>query len=122
MNTKKILIVEDNQDIHAVFKEFFEDMGYCAETAGNGREGIRKYRWLKPDVVVMDVHMPDMNGYESSKGIKGLDPDARIVMVTGHPQDPLAEKSLQEGYVATVMAKPCSLRNLFRAVASTLDA
>ena len=92
MHTKKILIVDDNHTVHSIFKEFFEINGYFAETARNGKEGVDKYRDLLPDVVLMDMQMPVMNGYESSKGIKTFDPRAKIVMVTGCPQDPLAKK------------------------------
>ncbi len=121
MATKKILIVDDNANINDLYKEYFEAKGYCAEIAENGREGIEMYRSLKPDIVLMDVQMPVMNGYESSKGIKHLDPQAKILMVTGHPNDPLAEKSLLEGYVTSVMSKTCALHNLFDLVNYTVD-
>jgi two-component system chemotaxis response regulator CheY len=120
MNAKKILIVDDNDTIYGLFKDFFEAKGYFAEIAHNGLEGVNKYRILKPDVVLMDLQMPVMNGYESSKGIKNYDPNAKIVMLTGYSQDPLAKKSLREGYVSTVIPKPCNLNNLFQMVTHTL--
>ena len=122
MSVKKILIIDDNQTLHELFRDFFENMGYQAETAENGCEGIEKYCTMKPDIVLMDIQMPVMNGYESSQGIKFFDPDAKIVMLTGFPQDPLAEKSLKEGHVLSVLNKPCDLQNLFQEVSSSLSA
>lgn len=122
MHTIKILIVDDNAIIHDLFKEFFESRGCSAEIAQNGREGVDKYREIKPDVVLMDMQMPVMNGYESSKGIKNIDPAAKILMVTGHPDDPLATKSLREGYVRTIIPKPFNLNSLFQEISNTLAA
>jgi two-component system, chemotaxis family, chemotaxis protein CheY len=122
MPEKKILIVDDNDHIHAIFKEYFESHGYSAETAQNGLEGVDKYRTVKPDLVLMDMQMPVMNGYESSKGIRTLDPQAKILMVTGHPDDPLAVQCLREGYVNTIISKPFNLQNLFQVVNLTLAA
>jgi two-component system chemotaxis response regulator CheY len=122
MHTIKILIVDDNVIIHELFREFFEGRGCSAAIAQNGREGVEKYREIRPDVVLMDMQMPVMNGYESSKGIKTIDPDAKILMVTGHPDDPLATKSLREGYVRTIIPKPFNLKNLFQEIHNTLAA
>jgi len=122
MTSKKILIIDDNKILHDLFKDFFQNMGYQAETADDGCEGIEKYCALKPDIVLMDIHMPVMNGYESSMGIKFFDPKAKILMITGFPHDPLAEKSLNGGYVLSVLNKPCSLQNLFNKVSSSLSA
>ena len=122
MEQKKILIVDDNHLLHRVFKEFFENMGYEAQTAENGLEGLDKYRSFQPDIVLMDVQMPVMNGYESSREIKNINPDAKIIMVTGHTLDPLAAKSVSEGYVKTIVPKPCTLKSLFRVVVHALAA
>lgn len=122
MSLRKILIIDDSDSIHFLYKDFFESKGYRAETAENGLEGMNKYRLLRPDVVLMDVQMPVMNGYESSKGIKALDPDARILMVTGYTLDPLAARSLREGYVSHVLEKGWNLDALFKTVVQVLAA
>jgi len=122
MISRKILIIDDNDSIHLLYRDFFESRGYCAESAENGLEGVDKYRMLRPDVVLMDVQMPVMNGYESSKGIKAFDPDAKILMITGHTQDPLATQSLREGYVSHVLQKGWNLDALFKTVVQVLAA
>lgn len=122
MSVPKILIVDDNTIINEMYKEYFESCGCSAEIACNGQEGVVKYCAVKPDVVVMDMQMPVMNGYESSKSIKGYDPNAKILMVTGYPEDPLAAQSLREGYVRSVIPKPCNLNNLFQTIRDLLAA
>lgn len=121
MAAKKILIIDDNKPLHDLFRSFFQKMGYEAETADDGCEGIEKYCRMKPDIVLMDIHMPNMNGYESSAGIKFFDPDAKIIMLTGFPHDPLAEKSLAEGHVLSVLNKPCNLKSLYSTIAGSLS-
>jgi len=121
MNIKRVLIVDDNTMIHELFKEYLESQGLKADIASNGQEGIEKYRECKPDVVLMDMQMPVMNGYEASKNIKHLDPKAKIYVVTGFPDDPLVVKTLAEGYVQTVIPKPCNLTTLFQKLQSTLS-
>ncbi len=116
MATKSILIIDDNSSLNELFKDFFEAKGFCAHIAQNGQEGVEKYRQMNPDIVLMDVQMPVMNGYISSKGIKHFDPGAKILMVTGYPDDPLARKSLDEGFVEYVVSKPCDLNMLYKAV------
>lgn len=122
MSSIRILIVDDNEAIHDLFREYFEAQGCCAETACNGQEGIRKYRETKPDVVLMDMRMPVMNGYEASKSIKDIDPGAKILLVTGHPEDPLATQSLNEGYVYSIIPKPFNLKNLFQEINNLIAA
>ncbi len=122
MKNITILIVDDDGDIHDLFKQYFEALGCSAEIARNGREGVAKYRDLHPDVVLMDVRMPVMNGYESSRGIKQIDPDAKIIMVTGYPDDPLAARSLQEGYVRSIIPKPFNLKVLLQTITATVAA
>jgi len=122
MTVRKILIIDDSDSIHLLYKDFFESKGCSAESAENGLDGVNKYRLLRPDVVLMDVQMPIMNGYESSKGIKAFDPHAKIIMITGHTQDPLATQSLREGYVSHVLQKGWNLDALFRTVVQVLAA
>lgn len=121
MSSKKILIIDDNKPLHELYKDFFENMGYQVDTANNGSEGVEKYCENKPDIVLMDIHMPVMNGYESSSKIKSYDPKAKILMITGFSLDPLAKKSLDEGCVLSVLNKPCDLKNLFHKVSDTLS-
>ena len=117
MVTRKLLIVDDNPALHEIMSEYLEGCGYETAVAANGQEGLDLYQALSPDLVLLDLRMPIMNGYETSRGIKQIDPQARIIMVTGYPEDHLAQLSRSEGFVASVIGKPCSLHSL----AATVD-
>ena len=78
---KKVLIVDDSSAVQAALKQILEENGYeVAGMAENGLEAITRYKELKPDLVIMDIIMPQMNGLESLKLLRSVDPNARVVM------------------------------------------
>ena len=80
---KKILLVDDAAFMRLKLKTLLISLGHeIAGEAENGVAALEQYRLLKPDVVLMDITMPDMNGLEALKAIKKLDPEAVIVMVS----------------------------------------
>jgi len=95
---------------------------YYVEKASNGQEGLEKYKALMPDLVIMDIEMPIMDGYESSSRIKSFDPKAKILVVTGNPQHPSAKRTLDEGIALSVLQKPIRLGDLSRIIQENLQA
>lgn len=79
----KILLIDDSRLARNVLRSRLEKEGYtiCGE-APNGREGVEKYKQLKPDLVFCDIMMNEMNGVECTKAIMSVDPDARIIICT----------------------------------------
>jgi two-component system, chemotaxis family, chemotaxis protein CheY len=85
--SKKILIVDDAPVVRLVLRNILESNGYeIVGEASNGREAFEKYKEMKPDIVTMDIVMPEMNGVEALKQILGYDKSARIIMVTAIDQ------------------------------------
>src|SRR5262249_4410605 len=81
---KSILIVDDSEasrEVSRLFVESQPDMEVCGEAA-NGLDGIEKAKSLKPDVVLLDVALPQMNGVEAASVIKREVPETRIIMLT----------------------------------------
>ena len=80
---KKILIVDDTAFMRVLLKQIVQNNGYevCGEAA-NGLEAIEKYKELKPDLVTMDITMPEMDGLQALEEIKKIDPAANIIMCT----------------------------------------
>jgi two-component system chemotaxis response regulator CheY len=121
MNTQKILVVDDDSAISKGLLESLNMEGYHAvDSAPNGLDGLEKYKAMRPDLVIMDMEMPVMNGYESSQKIKELDPNANILVLTGTPENIYAKKTMDEGYASVLLTKPVSWRNLRQTIESHL--
>jgi DNA-binding response OmpR family regulator len=78
---KRILVVDDDVDIVRIVTKMLSD-SYAVETAVSGEEAIDKVRRTNPDLVLLDIMMPCMNGIEVLRRIKEMDSGARIVMIT----------------------------------------
>jgi len=114
-----ILVVDDDSTISQLISEILSLAGFMnVQWASNGIEAVNQYQALMPDLVLMDISMPVMDGYEASCRIKSLDPEAKIVVLTGNPGDPRARRILSEGIAETVIPKPIRLQHLLDIVRS----
>jgi DNA-binding NarL/FixJ family response regulator len=95
----RILTVDDHpilrQGISALIADE-SDMAVVAEAA-NGREAVQQFRTHRPDVTLMDLQMPEMNGLDAMIAIRGEFPDARIIVLTTYTGDVQARRALQAG-------------------------
>jgi two-component system alkaline phosphatase synthesis response regulator PhoP len=80
MKQKKILIADDNEHIRESLASILEDEGYAMWIAKDGAEALRKAREIVPDILILDVMMPEMSGYEVCRTIKS-DPDLKKIFV-----------------------------------------
>lgn len=82
--SKQILLVEDEQDIREAMAEALTDAGFAVETAGNGVEGLQKATTLHPDLILLDIVMPEMDGHEMLKKLRedSWGKHARVIMLT----------------------------------------
>ncbi len=95
---KKILIVDDAAFMRMLLKDIVTKAGFeVVGEASNGKEAVEKYKELKPDVVTMDITMPEMNGIEAVKEIKKIDPNANIIMVSAMGQQAMVIEAIQAG-------------------------
>jgi two-component system chemotaxis response regulator CheY len=109
MHNQKILVVDDDSAISKGLLEVLNMEGYNAvDSAPNGLDGLEKYKTMRPDLVIMDMEMPVMNGYESSQKIKEINPNANILVLTGTPENIYAKKTIDEGYASVLLTKPVS--------------
>jgi CheY-like chemotaxis protein len=122
MGNERILVVEDEGHVSKTLMALLEFRGFQdVQIANNGHEGVAKYKANRPSIVFMDLEMPVMNGYDSSREIKKYDPRANIVLITGNPQSPFAQKTIAEGYASHILTKPFSLDELLEAIDRSLD-
>ena len=117
-NGEKILIVDDEADILEPLKEMLRGLGYMADSAVNGEEGISKYESWKPDAVLMDRNMPVIDGISITKTIISVDPAARIVLISGYDREGVnglhpEEEKLIKDYIT----KPIDIVDLSRILA-----
>ena len=110
-NGKKVLLVEDNEDNRIVYSTILQHFGYHVTEAMNGEDGIAKARSQKPDLILMDISIPVIDGWEATKILK-KDPATRhipIIALTAHALGSDREKAMEvgcDGY----LAKPCEPR------------
>ena len=95
---KKILITDDALFMRVTLKNILTQNGYeVAGEASNGQEAVEKYAALHPDLVLMDITMPIMDGISACRAIKAGDPDANVVMCTAMGQKNMVIEAIQAG-------------------------
>ncbi|MBF0118731.1 MAG: response regulator [Desulfobacterales bacterium] len=103
---KKILIVDDSPVARKMLKKCIPDnKGYEIFEATNGQEGVNKYQEIRPDVTIMDLTMPVLDGYGATAQIKKFDKNAIIIVMTADIQRQSITKALELG-AFTLIKKP----------------
>lgn len=99
MKTTKILIVDDHEVVRDGLRNILTSLDNIsiAGEAGNGEDAVKMYSSLKPDLVIMDISMPGMNGIEATRVIKEKDPDARILILTMHDNQEYLNQIIRSG-------------------------
>ncbi|HHY19332.1 MAG TPA: response regulator [Firmicutes bacterium] len=93
----KVLVVDDASFMRMRMTKLLTENGYEVEEAENGAEAVAKYQDSKPDLVLMDITMPVMDGIEAVKKIKEADADANIIMCSAIGQQAMVIEALKAG-------------------------
>ena len=111
-----ILIVDDAQFMRMMVKDILTKGGYkVAGEAGNGKEAISKYQELQPDLVTLDITMPEMDGLAALKGIKEVDSGAKVIMCSAMGQQAMVVEAIQLG-AKDFIVKPFQADRVLEAV------
>jgi DNA-binding response OmpR family regulator len=86
MEKKRILLVDDEESIQLLYREEFEEEGYLVDSARNGVEALAKFRENPPDLVVLDINMPGMNGIEVLRQMKELRATLPIILSSAYQE------------------------------------
>jgi len=115
----RILVIDDNRDVVDILVTFLRGEGYGMLGALTSDEGLKLVSVSRPDLVLLDILMPGMNGIEVLKRIRSINPTTKVIIVTGNADFRLAREALELGAVAYV-DKPFDLADLKRMVALAL--
>ena len=117
----KILVVDDEPSVLEVLREFFTSKGYEVISASGGLEGLSKAEKHRPDVIMLDVRMPDLDGISVLRRIREVNPWVGILMMSGNSDTEAAKETLQLGAFDYIL-KPFDFDYLDRAVHKMLTA
>jgi len=111
-----VLVAEDNETNQIYIKYLLEEMGLSFKIVANGRLAVDKWKSLKPKVILMDVSMPDMNGYEATEAIRSFEDKTgqhrtTIIAATAHALKQDKERCLEAG-MDDYISKPISIKGL----------
>ncbi len=111
---KTILIVDDEFGIVDALSILLEDEGYRVASASDGREGLARVKDKKPDLIVMDVMMPMMNGIEMLRALRadGANDAIHVIMMSAAPEPKEASAARAAGQLSAFLRKPFPLKNL----------
>ncbi len=117
---KGILIVDDAAFMRMMIKDILTKNGYVvAGEAENGAKAVEKYVELNPDLVIMDITMPEVDGIQAVRDIKKIDPNANIIMCSAMGQQAMVIEAIQAG-AKDFIVKPFQADRVIEAIKKVL--
>ena len=92
---KTVLVIDDDEKICWAFQEFLEDEGFRSIVANSAEDGLQKIKTESPDIILLDVRLPGMDGLEALKKIKQISPDTYVIIMTAYRSPDTTIKSMQ---------------------------
>lgn len=118
--SQKILIVDDAAFMRMMIKEILTKNGFTVVgEAQDGAQAVEKYKELRPDLVTMDITMPEMDGIHALKEIRSFDPGAKIIMCSAMGQQAMVIDAIQAG-AKDFIVKPFQADRVIEAIKKTL--
>lgn len=120
-NMLKLLVIDDEDGIVREVKDYFEEEGYEVMTADTGEDGKRLIRSESPNLVILDLKLPDISGIEVLKMLRGSYPQCKVIVNTGYVDQSLMDQATELG-PNTFLSKPFNLIKLKEEVDRVLKA
>jgi len=111
MNSAKLLLVDDEEDFITALAERLRIRSYEARTVTSGEAALLEIGNERPDVVILDLKMPGMDGLEVLREIKTRDPSIYVIMVTGSVDEHVGEQAMEAG-ATNYLVKPLDIEDL----------
>ncbi len=86
MGKKKVLLVDDQESILLLYSEEIEEEGFAVEVAHNGDQALEIFKVSPPDLVILDINMPGMNGIEVLRKMKDINADLPVILSSAYPE------------------------------------
>ena len=121
---RRILVVDDNEDAAVILMQALEQLGYQVKVAHDGPSALDACAVFQPDVALLDIGLPVMDGYELAQRLRESrqgQPHLRLVAITGYGQDKDRERSRRAGFEQHLV-KPLDLAKIERAIEGARDA
>ncbi|CAM3142106.1 response regulator [Paenibacillus lupini] len=116
----RILIVDDAAFMRMMIRDILTKNGYeVVGEAQDGAQAVEKYKELKPDLITMDITMPEMDGISALKEVKKLDPNAKVIMCSAMGQQAMVIDAIQAG-AKDFIVKPFQADRVIEAIKKTL--
>ena len=113
MSSKKtILLVDDDVDLLENTAYMIKSMGFDVVTAEDGQDAVMKYKDIRPNLTIMDIKMPKMDGFDAFFKIKQFDPDAKVVLITAFSIDEKKHLKAKSMSLIATISKPYSFEHL----------
>jgi len=109
---KTILLVDDDIDLLENTSFMVKSMGYDVVTAEDGHDAVLKYKDICPDLTIMDIKMPKMDGFDAFFKIKQFDPEAKVILITAFSMDEKKHLKAKSMSLLTTISKPYSFEQL----------
>ena len=113
----KVMLVDDHDLIRYGLRRLLEDQAgiEVVEEASSGEQAMEKVRTVKPDVILMDINMPGIGGFEATSRISQTHPESRVIVLTVHSEGPLPKRLLEAGAVG-YLTKGCPVQEMVDAI------
>lgn len=118
----RVLVVDDSTATIKKLEKILVDLGHeMVQCSHTGIEAVIDYQQCRPDLVTMDITMPDLDGIEATKRIMALDPNALIIMVTSHGQEQKVMDAIEAGAKGYIL-KPIRKEKLEETIVKVINA
>jgi DNA-binding response OmpR family regulator len=121
MNRPRILLIDDEDAFRETIRKLLTRRGFDLSTASDGSQGIREVLRGGVEVAVLDVKMPGLDGIETLRELKRIQPDLEVIILTGHLLKSTEQEGLKLGAYA-YLTKPCTVPDLVATIMKALDA
>ncbi len=118
----RVLVIDDDPSVREIVSLLLESLGYDCETASDGRSGLVRVGEGAWNLVLLDLAMPEMSGWEVIDAIRQQAPTLPVALITGRSDDPAVRRRARDCGVLVIISKPFSLQTLKAALVEALHA